>query len=96
MNDEDVPYRSPVTTGPVRSASSQDENDYSTLLEVKKDFDNAIVGLYRDFNAFGLREDVPELEKQVIGRQVAYNILEPLQRKLQRAIEDVEQTQKGE
>lgn len=93
--DEEVPYRSPVTTGPADPVSTQDEINYSTLLEVKKDFDDAIVGLSNNFNSFKLASDAPNLEAQVAGRQVAYDILEPLQRKLQSAIDDIEVKQKG-
>jgi hypothetical protein len=94
MDNEAIPYRSPVTTGPAEPVSTQDENDYSTLREVQKEFNDAMNALFNDFNAFELAAD-PNLGVQVAGRQYAYELLLPLQTKVNSAIDDINAKQKG-
>lgn len=89
MDNEEIPYRTSVTVGPDRPASTRDENEYSTLIEVNKMLIQAIQDLYKDFNAFDWSEQVANLKAEVAGRQIAYDILMPLQQQVQSAIQDV-------
>jgi len=101
MNNEEIPYRSPAHVAPGSPASSQDENDYSTLKEVKKILDESLEGLHKDFNAFTLLkgEDIEKVKNdlfnQVSARQVAYDLLVPIQSLVDSAIESVKEKRRG-
>lgn len=88
-NDEELDYRSPVSSGSGPFISTPDEQNYSTLIEVLKDFDQGLYELAHDFNAFDLSGKEMTLEVQVAGRQYAYDLLMPLREKIQSAVNDV-------
>jgi len=69
--------------------STTDERDYSTLLEVQKELDAAYSGLYSDFNAFTLVDQPKALQGQVIGRQVAFDIINPLKIKVDSVVDEL-------
>lgn len=102
MDPEAVPYRSPVDVGVAEVASTEDENDFSSLKDVKRKFDKAIAELYKDFNAFDITKllDSPTLDEaakkllvSIMAKQEAYDILTPLRDQLDSAIKDVKQKQ---
>lgn len=93
--DEDVPYRASAQAAPAKRASEQDEKDFSTLVAIKKIFDESMKGLFKDFNAFDLSDKIP-VDVQIAARQQAYDLLVPVQSMVDSAIESVEQKQKGE
>lgn len=83
MNEE-IPYRTPFQTfSPAVSASSTDENEYSTLLQVRNDFGEAITAL-SSFTTFDIDKSKPPTERAKIllhdveVNQAAYAILYPL------------------
>lgn len=61
-----------------------DEANYPIVLRVRDDLQQAVHGLYADFNAFKLTENVPkttaifDMMKQIEAKQIAYDILSPL------------------
>lgn len=62
---------------------SRDEEEMSTLQQVHTTLQEAVHGLYKDFNAFKLTENVPkttaifDLMKQIESKQMAYDVLAP-------------------
>lgn len=85
MNNEEIPYRSPVSQLPTTDkASSVDEGNYDTLRAVRQELAQAIDALATDFNAFTIIKDQkPEdraaiLLHEVEVRQAAYDILMPV------------------
>lgn len=95
MDNEAIPYRSPAKVTQAQPASDEDENDYRTLVEVKKILDDAMDGLSKNFNAFDLAKNAPDLAVQVAARQVAYEILVPVQSMVDSAIQAVEQKEQA-
>lgn len=95
--DEEIPYFSPVAIEESEPVSTQDENDYSTLKQVKQEFEQTLQGLYKDFNAFDLSsKDSIEIKIQIGARQLAFDILEPLRQKLKSAIDDIKEKNEGQ
>lgn len=94
-NDEEIPFNSLGRSGIASNISEQDERDFSTLLQVKAFLDDAIAGLYKDFNAFNVPEDVSDttayrsLMRQIAGKKEAYDILVPLQNQIDSVIEEI-------
>lgn len=93
--DEEIPFFSPATAPSPDVVAENDEDDYTTLKQVKKILDDGITDLSKDFNAFDLAKDAMKLEAQVAGRQIAYDILVPLQSMVDSAIIAVEDGRKG-
>ena len=95
--NEAIPYLSPATAPSQDEVANNDEDDYRTLNEIKKILDKAIADLPKDFNAFDLSKDAKiNLEAQVAGRQVAYDILVPIQGMVDSAINAVEDSRKAQ
>lgn len=87
-------YRTPVTDA-MQSASehvTQNEQNYDALKSNQQDLNNAIEGLYKDFNSFDvLSEGTDQAKKeqmmrQIAGKQIAYDILVPLRERMNSAI----------
>ena len=96
MNDESIPYRSPAHVAAVPTTQrDRDEEDYSTLVEVRRLLDESIINLYKDFNAFDTDKNGTDLEVQIGGRKYAYEILVPLQSLVDSAIKTVDNKQRG-
>ncbi|MGI9028152.1 MAG: hypothetical protein ACR2FM_04940 [Candidatus Saccharimonadales bacterium] len=91
-NDNSLPYRSPVTPAAAATPYLQDEQDYNTLKFVRDILEEAIDGLYKEFNAFDVLRDGTDTEiqdkmvRQIAGNQVAYDILSPLKERIDNAI----------
>lgn len=103
-NDESIPYRSPVTAPTTNDAVDRDAEEFSTLEDVKKTLDQAVEALSKDFNAFDILKllESPTLDEaarkllvQIEGKQIAYDILMPLQSTIDSAIQNVVQKRKG-
>ncbi len=92
--DEQIPFFSPATAPTPDPVAENDEDDYTTLKQVKKILDDGVDGLSTDFNAFDLSKDAMKLEAQVAGRQIAYDILVPIQSMVDSAIKAVEEGRK--
>lgn len=93
--DEEIPFLSPATAPVQDPVAENDEEEYSTLVKVKEILDEGIINLSKDFNAFDLAKDAITLETQIAGRQVAYNILIPIQNMVDSAIIAVKNGRKG-
>lgn len=102
--DENIPFLHPVTAPGRDEATDEDDQDFSTLVEIKKTLDDAMASLYKDFNAFDIvklleTNTVPETRKklliQILGKQEAYDILMPIQSTVDSAVEDVMRKRKG-
>lgn len=92
--DEEIPTRSPVAGPPAEAASSQDENDFSTLLELQK-YINEEVAKIRSVDVFELKEDKATIKEQLVGYKMALDILEPIQLSLNSTINAVKLKQEG-
>lgn len=86
--DDGFDYRSPVNVGPAKMNTPQDEQDYSTLSVLSAELNKAITDLYKDFNAFDAT-DPKVLQAQVAGRQVAYDILTPIQTRINSIVDGI-------
>lgn len=85
---DDLPYRNNAiayTHMPQpQPTSSEDERTFSTLKEVRRLLAESVEGLYKDFNAFQVDKNLPRkealqvLQRQIDGKQEAYDILAPL------------------
>ena len=77
----DLPYRSPVTASQPNPTYSKNEEQYDTLQVVRKYLKDSLDGLSRDFNLFDvLSEGTDEAKKnqmmrQIAGNQIAFSIL---------------------
>lgn len=97
---DDLPYRSPVTARQVPTPTSVDEQDFSTLKIVRGILSEAVNGLYKDFNAFDiLKDQTPEtaarnLLRQVEAKQIAYDTLSPLLDAVDTAMKNVDNNYK--
>lgn len=95
--DEELPYRSavPISTGPAKD-SIEDEQHHSTLLVVFKMLDEAVEGLYKEFNAFTIRGgdghliSPQQILTEIDGNQKAYDIVAPLRDTVRDAIAKVD------
>lgn len=100
MNPEDLGYRSPIDTTPVKVPDADSDN-FSTLTDVYKKFKVEMKNL-QHINAFDtLKAENKTKAAQVLLRQVdakqeAFRILEPLFLQLESAVQDIEKVQKGE
>lgn len=94
---DDLPYRSPITTAQTKPEFTKDEANYDTLVMVRSIFEEAITGLYKEFNAFDVLSDGTDTEKldkmmrQIAGNQIAFDILVPLKDRLDSAILSADQ-----
>lgn len=98
---EEVPYRSPIIVEDASDDTTRDEEEFSTLVSVRDDFQTDLEGLYKDFNAFDPKGDMPDvkaveiLRGDIRAKREAYKILEPLFVRLNSAVNDVENQRKG-
>lgn len=99
-NDNQLPYRTPVTPAAATTPFTKDEQEYDTLQIVRKIFGEAIDGLYKEFNAFDVLSDGTDQEvrdkmmRQIAGNQIAYDILSPLKERMDNAIIKVDENYK--
>lgn len=77
--DNDAPVRSPFDAGSTDNVSSQDEDDFSTLLQLQKDINESVAELH-SVNAFDLAEkDGLSIKEQMAAFRLAETIVAPLQ-----------------
>lgn len=100
MDSEELGYRSPIDTTPVKVPDADSDN-FSTLTDVYKKFKAELKDL-QHINAFDtLKAENKTKATQVLLRQIdakqeAFRILEPLFLQLESAVQDIEKAQKGE
>lgn len=100
MNPEDLGYRSPIDTTPVKVPDADTDN-FSTLEDIYKKFKAELKNL-EHVNSFDTLKAEDEdkaakvLLRQIDAKQEAFRILEPLFLQVESAIRDVKQAQKGE
>lgn len=92
--DEQVPFLSVPTAPSDDEVTTADENDYTTLKEVRKILSQAIKDLSKDFNTLKA-DDIQALQAQVLGRQTAYDILVPIEEMVKSAVQSIENQRKG-
>ena len=91
-NDNELPYRSPVTAAAPAPQYSSDEADYNTLKNVRVLFADTINNLSKDFNAFDVLSEgtnqakIETMMRNIAGKQIAYDILAPLLERLDSAL----------
>lgn len=94
---DDLPYRSPVTAASApASTSSVNEENYNTLKIVRALLEESMAGLYKDFNAFSIlsQEDTDKaaanLLRQIEAKQIAFDILSPVLDAVDNAVQAVD------
>lgn len=81
---------------PKIGGTSTNEKNYDTLREVKKLIDDALMGLYNDFNAFDVLSDGSDIDvrdkmmRQIAGNQIAYDILAPMKEAIDGAVTKID------
>lgn len=89
---DDIPYRSPITAQTNKNPVTKDEEQYDTLKNVFKILEDASADLYKEFNAFELHKDKPldERGKAILHdlevKQSVYEIIAPLVERVGNAI----------
>lgn len=91
--DEEVPYRTPVSIGTAQPASTQDENDFSTLRYIQTEINKEMQRL-SDVDAFDLKEGELSIKEQMAANKKAREILEPIQTLINGTINDIQLKQK--
>ena len=88
--DNDVPVRSPISIDTAETASTQDEDDYSTLKEVLRLVDEAEADC-GDMNKIDPAHPKLSADQQLLAYQFALNeLILPLKSLVEGAINDVE------
>ena len=87
--DNNVPYRSPVEVGEADIASTQDEEDFSTLIKVLQDINEA-KDKCSSMSALNLDDPKLTTDQQVFAYQFALNeLILPLEETVKSTIGDV-------
>ena len=90
---DDLPYRSAITTRQKAPEATPDDQDYRTLKIVQGILHDSMHSLGKDFNAFtlvdgnGRRIDPEGVVKEIQSRQIAYDILVPIVEAVDSALE---------
>lgn len=88
--DNDVPVRSPIDLGTAKTASTQDEDDFSTLKQVLQLVEEAEADC-GDMNKIDLAHPKLSADQQVLAYQFALNeLVLPLKTLITSTINDVE------
>lgn len=88
-DDEQIPVRSPVRVETAKPASNQDENDWSTLLNIHKDIQEQM-GLLGSVDDLDLEEKDGSLKEQIAVNKKVRKILEPIAVEIESAVQGVE------
>lgn len=92
--DEDIPVRSPVQVETAPIATTQDDEDFSTIKELLRIVEEA-EGAAGDMNSLDKESKVP-LESQMIGYQFALNeLILPFKALCISTINDVKEKRRG-
>lgn len=95
-NDEEVPVRSPIDIGTEEEVSPQDQDDFSTLLFIQKEFNREMRKLSSiDILEFEEGSNGLSIKEQVAAYKKAKEILEPLLATVNSRIQDIKGTQGG-
>lgn len=92
--DNDVPTRAPFDVGNTDNVSTQDENDFSTLLQLQKDINQSVRELH-SVNAFDLTEkEGLSIKEQMAAFRAAEAIVSPLQILINDTVDTIKNKQK--
>lgn len=94
FEDNEIPYRSPMDATPAKIVSDQDEDDFSTLIQIQKDLNQEIDRL-SSIDVFDLAEAELSVKEQIAAYRKAKEILEPIQGLINETVNDIKLTQKG-
>lgn len=94
FDDEEVPVRSPIDVGEAPAVEPQDEEDFSTLLYLQKEF-NRLMKELGSVDVFSLDNGQISVENQIIAYRKAKEILEPLQSLVNTRVDEIKHKQKG-
>lgn len=92
--DENLPFFAPATAPTKDVATDNDDDDYTTLKAVQKILGSAVEDLKMDITLLNA-EEIAKLQTQILGKQEAYKIIEPVKRMVDDAIQSVELQRKG-
>lgn len=92
--DENIPFFAPATAPTKDVATDKDDDDYTTLTAVQKILATALDDLKMDVTLLDA-EDLKKLQAQILGKQEAYKIIEPIKQMVDSAIESVNLQRKG-
>jgi hypothetical protein len=92
MNDENVPYRSPVPIEVTSTANrfTKDEEEQSTLRQVQRTLRESLDRLDK-WHAFDLTESELKLKQQIKAHAIAASILSPAVESVERALEKIDE-----
>lgn len=93
-NSEEIPYRSIPTAPEPQDAVEIDEEDYSTLLQIRRNLSQDLENLKYDLTEVDTGT-VRDLKVEIRSRQKAYEIIEPIYQAVKEAVDKVELTRKG-
>lgn len=95
-DDEEVPYRSPIEVAEAEDVPQQDEEDFSTLKYLRKEFKRLMDEL-GSIDVFNLKdnEEGLSLKEQVAAYKKAKEILEPLYSLVDGRVAEIKGKQKG-
>ena len=91
--DNDVPVRAPFDVGNTDNVSSEDEDDFSTLLQLQKDINQSVAELH-SVNAFDLAEGELTIKEQMAAFRAAEAIVAPLQTLINDTVNSIKLKQK--
>lgn len=93
-NEEEVPYRSPVDIGEAEEVEPQDEEDFSTLEYLYKEFSREMKNLSSiDVLELKDNEDGLTIKEQIAAYKKAKAIIEPLYDLLKTRVGEIKQKQ---
>lgn len=92
--DEQIPYRTPATAPDPKDETDIDDEEFSTLTQVQEILDKAFKELQMDVTELDA-ENVQKLQAQILGKQEAHAILEPIKQAIDSAIDAVKAKRKG-
>jgi hypothetical protein len=92
--DENIPFFAPATAPTKDEVTDRDADDLTTLQSVQKILESSLEDLKMDVTKLNA-DDVQKLQAQILGKQEAYAILEPVKQMVDSAIESVIMQRKG-
>lgn len=92
--DENIPFFAPATAPSKDIVTDKDDDDYTTLVAVQKILASALEDLKMDVTLLNA-EDIQKLQAQILGKQEAHKIIEPIKQMVDSAIESVNLQRKG-
>jgi hypothetical protein len=88
--DEEIPVRSPITVAVAPVASNQDENDWSTLVNIYNDIKQQMVKCDSVAGLDLKKADGLTIEQQIAVNQKVIEVLEPIAAEIESAVQDIQ------